>query len=198
MFMCASQVIDELVSLVVDTQLSLGSSAYTCQAEWLQGKATTYEVSCLTSLMSVDDRCMAVKHHTLAPLEPKAKDGSVMCSVEEPAVSVVPITAPEASLSNCLSTPPNVSVSCPVPPDPVVPNILQENPSSKPNHRVPTFLLGCICLSSETCSWCSPIEPTTPPSHGIKDLWAHLTRVKQESFAMCLVSKKRKTMDPAA
>ena len=102
---------------------------------------------------------------------------------------------PPAVPARCLPTPQSVSLCCSVTPDSVAPNTFQENPSNEPKHLVPAFILGCMCLSAEKCSWCSPNEHPTLPSHGIKDLWGHLLNIKKESFARCLVPRKRKATD---
>ena len=59
-------------------------------------------------------------------------------------------------------------------------------------------LPGCLCLMDEVCCFCSYSVPASPevcaadyPDYQ-QDLWAHLCRIKMESFKKCSAAAKRK------
>ena len=93
----------------------------------------------------------------------------------------------------------------------------------EPHPSLPALMLenlpGCLCLSIETCMYCSEDSvgmaspasfssslSSSPPSliHSPeipeyrRDLWAHMCKIKQASFARCSQGTKRKEQDVVA
>ena len=109
-----------------------------------------------------------------------------------PSCSVVPNATHEESVSIPANPSMPATHGCSAVPDcppscSVVPNATQEVP-------YPPAVIGCMCLSFETCSWCSGED--TAPTHGIEDLWGHLSQIKKNSFAQRPSPVKRKAVDP--
>ena len=64
-------------------------------------------------------------------------------------------------------------------------------------------LPGCLCLIDEVCCFCSHNVPASSENCAAdypdyqRDLWAHLCRIKMESFRRCSAPAKRKDAEPS-